>query len=139
MKPPLFEPSGILLAMLILIIVGWIIYVLPAEGRDLKGEYANSPLRPWYEAQHVPGGRFKGQSCCTVADGADAQEDIREGQYWTTWTVKHPGGKEVVYPWQPVPPEAVLTGPNPRGVPIVWWFLENAKAVIRCFAPGVKM
>ncbi len=112
------------------------VWLLPASGRDLDGRYANSPHRAWYEAQLVPGGRMKGQSCCTVADGAIAEEDIREGQYWTQWTVDYGAGKILHFPWMPVPHDVVLQGPNPRGHPVVWWFTENGKPTIRCYAPG---
>ncbi len=100
------------------------------SAKDLTGRYANSPLKGWYEAQLVPGGPRKGQSCCTIADGQDAQEDIRDGQYWAQW---------LSFPWTPVPWEAVLTGPNPVGRPVVWWANFNGNVVIRCYAPGSLM
>ena len=104
-----------------------VLLIVTASARDLDGRYANSPYKGWYEAQIVPGGPKQGQMCCSVADGQDAQEDIREGQYWAQW---------LSFPWTPVPWHAVLRGPNPRGRPIVWWSNTNGLLEIRCFAPG---
>lgn len=56
-----------------------------------------------------------------------AEEDIRQGQYWTRW----PG-----HDWQPVPEEVVIQNGNPHGTPVVWWYLERGETKIRCYVPG---
>ena len=67
--------------------------------------------------------------CCTEADGNEAQEDIRDGHYWTTWPAVAPV-------WYPVPDEVVIRGPNKIGRPVVWTYWENGTLHIRCYAPG---
>src|SRR6185312_15081413 len=76
----------------------------PALARD-NGQYENfSPdVRAWFRSQKSP---KTGALCCNEADGLYAEEDIRDGHYWTRW-----GGRE----WQPVPDEVVIHQPNPHG------------------------
>jgi hypothetical protein len=64
----------------------------PVLARD-NGQYNSvSPdVRAWFRAQKSP---KTGALCCSEADGIYAEEDIRQGQYWTRW----PG-----HDWQPVP------------------------------------
>jgi hypothetical protein len=97
----------------------------PALARD-NGQYENvSPdVRAWFRSQKSP---KTGALCCSEADGLYAEEDIREGHYWTRW-----GGRE----WQPVPDEVVIQHPNPHGAPVVWWYVEKGEIKIRCYAPG---
>ena len=59
----------------------------------------------------------------------EAQEDIRDGHYWTTWPAVAPV-------WYPVPDEVVIKGPNKTGRPVVWTYWENGSLHIRCYAPG---
>lgn len=119
--------------------IAFIAAILSAvSARDLDGRYAGSPWRAWFEAQLVPGGPDKGKSCCKTADGTSAIEDIRDGQYWVTFETE----AGLAGP-MPVPTEVVLTGPNKRGVPVVWYYFqsENGKTAvkIRCYAPGTKV
>jgi hypothetical protein len=67
---------------------------LPALARD-NGQYNNvSPeIRQWFQDQKSP---KTGGLCCSEADGNEAQEDIRNGHYWTTWPAVAPV-------WYPVP------------------------------------
>ncbi len=111
-----------------------------AYGRELyPGQYANVPkeIREWFTAQLIPSGPKKGQSCCSTADGVEAEEDIRGENYWTRFNT--PMGRT---DWMQVPNEVVLTGPNKHGAPMVWYFLQSVvpnqdpKPEIRCYAPG---
>ena len=69
-----------------------LVLCVPALARD-NGQYAQvSPeLRQWFRSQKSP---KTGGLCCNEADGIYAEEDIRDGRYWTRW-----GG----HSWQPVP------------------------------------
>jgi hypothetical protein len=59
------------------------------------------------------------------SDGIYAEEDIRDGHYWTRFE-KTNG----------IPDEVVIRSPNPNGAPIAWWFYEGGNLKIRCYAPG---
>ena len=108
-------------------------------GRELyAGQYDNvSPfVRDWFARQQVPGGPQRGMSCCSVADGTYAEEDIRKGadgtdHYWTRY--KTPAGDS---DWQEVPDEALIQAPNPNGAAVVWYWFSDGKPKIRCFIPG---
>ena len=102
-----------------------------------KEEYAQMYTpeeRRWFNNQLVPGGPMKGGRCCSIADGEYAEEDIRcdqnECHYWTRFT-EHPD-------WMMVPDELVITTPNKRGKPTVWWGKDsgNGQVFIRCYAVG---
>ena len=99
----------------------------PALARD-NGQYSQvSPeIRQWFRDQKNP---KTGMICCSEADGNEAQEDIRDGHYWTTWPAVAPV-------WYPVPDEVVIKGPNKIGRPVVWIYYERGQMKIRCFAPG---
>ncbi len=106
---------------------------LPAQARELTvGQYDNIPpsVRKWFQDQRVPGTQ---KSCCTVADGTYAEEDIRGGSYWTRFEAF---GQ--VTPWMEVPPETVIHDPNKNGAPVVWFYRDNEAAPIkvRCYSPG---
>jgi hypothetical protein len=90
----------------------------PSWARDPDGRYANSPLREWFESLKSAKG-----FCCAEADGRDTEYEIRGSSYWVP----------VNGVWTEVPGEAVITGPNKAGRPILWLDpLQN----IRCFIPG---
>ena len=38
--------------------------------------------------------------------------------------------------WIPVPAEVIIKGPNRNGTPVAWWYFEDGKLHIRCYAPG---
>jgi hypothetical protein len=121
----------------IIIFLAMVLVVLPSMARELTpGQYAQySPeQRKWFKEQNVPG---SGYPCCSVADGLQAQEDIRNGHYWTRFSIGlFDSG------WMQVPDEVVIHGPNKNGFPVVWWFLENGDATmlrIRCYAPGAGL
>lgn len=116
----------------ILVLLGAILllasFIYHAKSRELyPGQYANSPHKEWYGKQKSP---QNGNLCCSQADGVDAQEDIRKGQYWTQWQD---------FPWMPVPWEVVIRGPNPTGHAVVWWYTQDGVPVIRCYAPGALL
>jgi hypothetical protein len=127
------------------------VFLSPAHAR-WREEYAQlSPQeRQWWRDQknpqtHVP--------CCSTADGTYAQEDIRNGVYWTRfkYEVTRTGQDETTRKeeldsgWMEVPKEVILdTTPNMHGAPAVWWGVnypgQGGAPVpfIRCFAPGAK-
>lgn len=93
-------------------------------------QYKDTPphIQQWYKDQKSPA---TGGLCCNEADGVSAEEDIRQGHYWTRWGST---------PWMPVPDEVVINTPNPTGAAVVWWFVQQqGNPGIRCFAPGAKM
>jgi hypothetical protein len=100
---------------------------LPPPG---KPDYSRVPpeIRHWFRSQKSP---KNGALCCDEGDGSQAQEDVRDGQYWATWPAVAPI-------WYPVPPDVVLETPNRAGHPVVWAIYMNGKPVIQCFAPGAK-
>src|ERR1700746_1656308 len=60
----------------------------PAVAGDYGRQWAQSQglsdqEKQWFRQQTVPGGGSKGTSCCSAADGVYAEEDIRDGHYWT--------------------------------------------------------
>src|SRR2546423_136222 len=85
------------------------------DARDL-GQYAQADpkTRQWFRQQISP---KTGGSCCNEADGIYAEEDIRNGHYWTRW--EGSGG------WQQVPDDVVINDPNRNGAPVVWWYVES--------------
>lgn len=93
--------------------------------------------REWFGKQTIPkGAPNEGMSCCSSADGQFAEEDIREGHYWTRFPA---GGTR----WYQVPDAVVIIAPNRNGAAAVWWggAVEGyANTIyIRCFAPGPKL
>jgi hypothetical protein len=111
------------------------IYSIPgALARD-SGQYAEVPdhIRKWFNEQTSP---ENGRSCCSVADGHETQEQIRDGQYWVLIEGK----------WLPVPPSRVIHNKgNPVGRPVVWYQIfsssdDNGSVApevnILCFVPG---
>lgn len=105
-----------------------------AIGRELyPGQYAqvDPATREWFRSQRVPGGERVGQSCCSEADGTTAEEDIRGDHYWIRFQARG-----IDSGWMQVPDEVVIHEPNRHGAPVVWWFYNNGKPAIRCYAPG---
>ncbi len=96
-----------------------------------NGQYAQADpaIGKWFRDQKNP---VTGVHCCSEADGEYAEEDIRDGRYWTRWP--RGDGK-----WHEVPKAAVINDPNRNGAPVVWWYMENGVTMIRCFAPGPKL
>jgi hypothetical protein len=105
-----------------------------ALSRD-NGQWAQSPpaIRKWFQDQRVPNGPEAGKSCCNTSDGNYAEEDIRDGNYWTRCPVDSPCP---IKEWMLVPAGAVIHDPNRNGAPVVWWFYEQGLPKIRCYAPG---
>jgi len=107
-----------------------------AIARD-HGQFENVPdhIRKWFNEQVSP---ETGRPCCSIADGHETQEEIRNGQYWVLIEGK----------WFPVPPSRVIHNRgNPVGRPIVWYQKfpvpnddDEMPAVpeinILCFVPG---
>ena len=101
----------------------------PALARELyPGQYSNVPaeVRQWFRSQKSP---KTGGLCCNEADGTYAEEDLRNGVYWTRFEFTK--GE-----WIPVPADVVIKDPNRNGAPVAWWYLKDGKVEIRCYAPG---
>lgn len=98
-----------------------------ATARD-NGQYQNVPedIRNWFNEQTSP---KNGYVCCSIADGHETEEDIRNGN-WVTIGAK----------WYPVPASSVIHKPNPVGHPIVWYTqYETHEPVIKCFISGAGL
>ena len=83
-------------------------------------------VRQWFREQKSP---KTGGYCCNESDGTYAEEEMREGHYWTRF--EQSNGK-----WIPVPDEVVICDPNRNGAPVAWWYFEKGILQIRCYAPG---
>jgi hypothetical protein len=117
----------------------------PSQGRELyPGQYAevDPATRQWFRDQKSP---KSGIPCCSEADGTYAEEDIRDGHYWTRFTWRFCFAKEcqeLDSGWMDVPDDVVIHNPNRHGAPVVWWYRASgtdpasAKVRIRCYAPG---
>ena len=110
---------GVALSILSTYVVGGV------AARDLEGQYANSPLKSWFD--HLASGRGP---CCSVADGetvSDPDWETKDGHY----RVRLQGA------WVDVPEDAVITEPNLSGRTMVWPIrYEGGGIMIRCFMPG---
>ena len=106
------------------------------SARELfPGQYAqvDEQTRNWFRNQRVPGSTML---CCNEADGTYAEEDIRDGHYWTRFKI---GYHQVE--WMQVPDEVVIHEPNRNGSAVVWYLAHFANGnissvTIRCFSPG---
>ena len=87
-----------------------------------KPQYAGSPYASWFAQQR----NANGTSCCDQADG-----HFYDGAYTLNRDGSVTVGKEVI------PKSKVLTGANPTGRPIWWYyaFSDGTKSTI-CFIPG---
>jgi hypothetical protein len=125
----------ILLAMLMMSFMMW-----PAQGREqYPGQYSqvDPAVRQWFRNQVSPKTKI---NCCSEADGAYAEEDIRAGHYWVRFTAKsYDGSSEVQSEWMEVPDDVVINDPNRNGAPVVWWHYLDFDLKIRCYAPGGKV
>lgn len=95
--------------------------------------------RDWFRSQRVPG---KGYSCCSEADGAQAQEDIRGEHYRVRFTARRYADgsfEDEDSGWVDVPDDAVIREPNRHGVPVVWYHWVGLVLKIRCYAPGAGL
>jgi hypothetical protein len=115
---------GIAMSQIMLVLL---FICLPVLARD-NGHYTSvSPeIRQWFRAQKSP---KTGSLCCNEADGTYAEEDIRDGVYWTRFELTK--GE-----WIPVPADVVIKDPNRNGAPVAWWYIQDGKLQIRCYAPG---
>jgi hypothetical protein len=129
------------------ILAAWITFFAAgtASAGDLGRQWAqanglSNTEKQWFRDQLVPGGAARGASCCSDADGTYAEEEIRNGRYWTRfqykkWDATISNYVDVSSDWMEVPPEVVLST-NHHGAPVVWWWIPGGKLVIRCYAPG---
>jgi hypothetical protein len=102
------------------------------------GQYAQySPeIKKWFNEQVSP---KTGVHCCSTSDGTYAEEEIRDGHYWTRFTTHRIGNPDMDSGWMQVPDDTVLTSPNRNGAAVVWYYYENYVLKIRCFAAGAKL
>jgi len=100
------------------LIVGFIalmgLWLMPltAEGRDLDGRYANSPLKPWFDQLKSRNG-----ACCSDADGyvvEDADWEAKNGHYRVR-VPEYPDSKVMV--WIDVPDNSIITEHTRLGGP----------------------
>jgi len=104
------------------------------SGRGLardNGQWQNvdPEIRKWFRDQKSP---KTGGYCCNESDGTYAEEEIRDGHYWTRF--EQSNGR-----WIPVPDDVVIRNSNRNGAPVAWWFHDNGTIQIRCYAPGGKV
>jgi len=104
--------------------------VVPGMAHDPK-HYPDmrADVLHWFRSQKSP---KTGGLCCTEHDGVYAEEDIRDGIYWTRF---YPTNGD----WIPVPPEVVIHDPNRNGAPVAWFYYDNGVLKIRCYAPGAGL
>jgi hypothetical protein len=100
------------------------------SARD-NGQWQNvdPKVRQWFREQKSP---KTGAICCNESDGTYAEEEIRDGHYWTRFEQSNGN-------WILVPDEVVIHDTNRNGAPVVWWFYESGSLRIRCYAPGGKV
>ena len=90
-------------------------------------------IAEWIRGLHSPSSRA---SCCDISDGEFTQQDIRLGADGRThWWATIKGD------WFEIPDDAVVTGPNFLGRPIIWSVsyinIDGLPVtLIRCFLPG---
>ena len=76
--------------------------------------------------------QHQGVICCTIADGRPVEARTRGDRWQVRW---RPGQLEgAPTEWTDVPPDVVMRGHNPTGLPIAFWL----GGVIRCFVPPVS-
>jgi len=117
--------------------------VTPSLARTLyPGQWAqvDPAEREWFRSQTAPNSKIP---CCSEADGTYAEEDIRDGHYWTRFAWHYsPNGVqpeiEMHSDWMEVPDEVVIKDSNRHGAPVVWW-VKDYKLRIRCYAPGAGL
>ncbi len=129
-------------------LLGFIFYVFVGEAMARwRPEYAQMDPREqqWWSNQRNP---VTKKPCCSYADGTYAEEDIRDGHYWTRfkYRVTEAGINEIekTSDWMEVPADTLLdTVPNIHGAPAVWWGVSYRAGktpipFIWCYAPGAK-
>lgn len=104
-----------------------------ALARD-DGRFAqvDPATREWFRSQKVPGGPQRGMSCCDIADGVHAEEQVRNGEYWFRYETR----EGVKVDWQRAGPDQLITEPNTFGFPVVWYWHKDGKLEVRCAIPG---
>lgn len=102
-----------------------LIFGLVAAHATDNGQYANSPLKAWFD--HLASAKGL---CCSFADGRtleDPEWGTHDDHYW----VIIDGVRYAV------PPEALITEPNKFGQAVVWPYKDSDGTMkIRCFMPG---
>jgi hypothetical protein len=126
----------------------------PAWSRTLypgQWDSVSAETREWFLAQTNP---KTGVPCCNSADGVNAEEEQCPGgavllhpefkcppgdeNVWVRFVVKSSPQDITGQPidWMIVPPDTIL--PSSHGVATVWWYLQDGKIGIRCFARGPR-
>lgn len=111
----------LLIAALFILVV-----TIQASARD-NGQYADSPLKPYFDSLASGKGL-----CCSFADGRkidDAEWGTEDGHYWV-----NVDGQKVV-----VPPDAIVNEPNKVGPAYAWPYKGlDGETLIRCFLRGTE-
>jgi hypothetical protein len=111
--------------MLTVVALCTIIFVPKNLSAHDDGQYANSPLKTWFDKLASGKGL-----CCSFADGVSV-EDVDWDTQGGSYRVRINGQ------WVVVPDAAVVTEPNKFGPAVVWPYQDfQGATVIRCFLPG---
>lgn len=132
-----------------------VVSIASAHARELyPDQYAKVPpdIQEWFRSQKIPGTEG---SCCSQADGVQGEQDVRNGKYWTRFTIEYhvfdctraneggclvTGTKTERTGWVPVPDNVVIhNSKNPYLNPVIWWLREEGMpndVRIRCYIPG---
>lgn len=97
-------------------------FVVPAHGRDLTGQYAQSPNSEWIKSLR----NKSGTPCCDVADGHRLEDVDWRGEPDGTYSVRIDGN------WVKLSQDQILTEPNKIGVTMVWVYMGR----VTCFLAG---
>jgi hypothetical protein len=114
-----------------LLIVAALISAAAVYARDLDGQWAASPLAPWFNQLASSKGL-----CCSFADGRRVDDPD-----WGTQSVDGKDAYWVILDNRKliVPQSAIVTVPNRFGAAVVWPVTdENGIVKIRCFMPGAE-
>lgn len=104
------------------VILFLVAFGVPAQGRDLSGQYAESPLHDWFS--HLK--NANGGLCCDFSDGHRIEDVDWKGEADGTYSVRVNGE------WVKLTKEQVVNEPNRLGQAVVWIWMGK----ITCFMPG---
>ncbi len=129
-----------------MIFIALIFLAMTASARAREtypGQFAqvDPAVSQWFRDQQVPGRHY---SCCSMADGTKADEELRGDKIWTRFSyLRWANGApfETLSEWMEVPDDVIIRDgkPNPMGGPVVWYYTEGLQGEvvkIRCFKPA---
>ncbi len=113
------------LIVVAIVLACFISYAYPRD----NGQYANSPLKGWFETLTDK----RGFGCCAMADG----QALEDPDWQTTSDPDNPYRVRVNGEWLDVPVQAVITEPNQANKTMLWMVhIYNGGDQVRCFLPG---